>query len=366
MIKLDTSREYSGEKSEYSESDDKTIVVGVRLKSKVINTLKSIAEERSKEGVNVNHTDLIREAIEKIYAKELGIDYIDVAFERIKAKNLKNPFTKLTNEEILNNFNTLLTDRMSFCLNIHDDFKAFINSHSLLRSQFEIDYLPRQSKAVYELEENSIVAENRTLHFKSQCSPVTIPTWEMAVYPSLKLSEIKKAMSNKDENYVKELYENTFKKAALHHILQEEKIFFKLLKQLSKGKDVYLLDDIQEFELGKDNSHYRILCPESKINALLKALNLKKNIENIHALIKADYIYSPTKFINIIKVSDDDLNKVVVLKKNDAVLAIDTGVTILPADDPLLLRIGWVIYEELGMFINNSKDIKFFDVTDKE
>jgi poly-gamma-glutamate synthesis protein (capsule biosynthesis protein) len=85
-------------------------------------------------------------------------------------------------------------------------------------------------------------------------------------------------MSNKDENYVKELYENTFKKAALHHILQEEKIFFKLLKQLSKGKDVYLLDDIQEFELGKDNSHYRILCPESKINALLKALNLKKNI----------------------------------------------------------------------------------------
>lgn len=60
-----------------------------------------------------------------------------------------------------------------------------------------------------------------------------------------------------------------------------------------------------------------------------------------------------------------DRNGVLVLSSPDTVgvFAIRQDISVLPADDPKRLRIGWVIYEEVGILVANDYSIGFVTVT---
>lgn len=351
MIKLETSRVYS--ENEEKATDEKTIVVGVRLKSSIIEVLKQIADERNQDNNSnsVNHNDLIREAIDRVYGKELGLrNANDEALKEFEERYSHLEFTTKTSDQIDMVFNELWNGgqgRLAFAQALVFDFLNFINN-SLVRSNFTVDEL-KGGKPIFELEEGSVVSEKKALSFYTQCSPVTIPTWEIAVYPTIRLGEIKRA--NSRQLNAKKLYSENFKKAALTFMREEESIFLRLLNKLSKTKETYLLDDINEYvkdAVSKKESGWIILCPSDKFDKLKKQ--------------KID-----SKKVKIIKISNNILNKVVLINKEHAILILENNdITVLPADDPLILRLGWVIYSEAGMAINNHESLKFFDVTDKD
>jgi len=60
-----------------------------------------------------------------------------------------------------------------------------------------------------------------------------------------------------------------------------------------------------------------------------------------------------------------DSNTVLVVASPDTVGAfpIRQDITVLPADDPKKLRLGWVIYEEIGIVVVNDYAISKIDVT---
>lgn len=45
------------------------------------------------------------------------------------------------------------------------------------------------------------------------------------------------------------------------------------------------------------------------------------------------------------------------------VFPIRQDITVLPADDPIKLRLGWVIYEEVGVFIANDYSVSLIQVS---
>lgn len=60
-----------------------------------------------------------------------------------------------------------------------------------------------------------------------------------------------------------------------------------------------------------------------------------------------------------------DPDSVLVVASPDTVgaLPIRQDITVIPADDPKNLRLGWVIYEEIGVCILNDYAVSRIDVT---
>ena len=60
-----------------------------------------------------------------------------------------------------------------------------------------------------------------------------------------------------------------------------------------------------------------------------------------------------------------DSNTVLVVASPDTVGAfpIRQDITVLPADDPKKLRLGWVVYEEIGIVVINDYSVSKIEVS---
>jgi hypothetical protein len=60
-----------------------------------------------------------------------------------------------------------------------------------------------------------------------------------------------------------------------------------------------------------------------------------------------------------------DSNTVLVVASPDTVGAfpIRQDITVLPADDPKKLRLGWIIYEEIGIVVVNDYSVSKIEVS---
>ena len=358
--------------TEVEKEAEASIVAGVRLSPSVVNALKEMARTKSfEEGLNITHNDLIRDAIFETYRRYLAtaVDGVFAAFTSI-FKDIPfdffstDRFSKAANKgkNILSDPEKNLVLRTAFetdegrCLiaqNIHNVGYEFLNKHSLAYKVLQRDELHCGSLARYERRNKNSNAfcvahrgdVNNILSIDKEEDSLLIPTRELAVLPQLRLSDIKRLQG-------KELFDEInreLKHNMLQIIFNEERILFALLEAASKKVDNYLADDVKMY-LGEDDKiifhesraeFFRsILGPEVPLTAEASRKEPGRFIAVNHGL----------KDIAVIFSSDE--------KKKAGAIALRQNLTVLPADDPKVLKIGWVLYEEIGAFLE-AESLRF-------
>lgn len=195
-----------------------------------------------------------------------------------------------------------------------------------------------------------------------------VPLFEIASYPQVRLSQVKSRMFN--------LIDRAQTKAKNEISIQEDTYLFNLI---NNSVPASLVDD--------DYNH----VINSAAVGQLQVGDLNDAFAKIerHRLVVANIIMSPKRYAdvrnwgstvydfvtqrevlltgvfgriwtaNILVNSIMPDNVVFVTAPSDfvGVMPIRTEVTVIPADKPSRLRLGWVIYEELGMCVTNPKGI---------
>ena len=196
---------------------------------------------------------------------------------------------------------------------------------------------------------------------------IVVPLFEIAAHPSIRLSEIKARRF-----YIVDRAQIKAKEAIQK---EEDTNIFKALTAAATKRGDQLVSDVGSLTTAGLNRAFRNI--EQHDMVATKIILHANQYATIRTFGKDFYDEATTREILTtglfghlytadIHVSSRMVNtQVLVVSSPDTVGAfpIRQDITVLPADDPAKLRIGWVIYEEVGVAIINDYSISLITVS---
>ena len=239
-----------------------------------------------------------------------------------------------------------------------------------------VDELPQGALARYERDVAStahVVARRGAVPDQIQeGEEILVPTWEIAANPTIRLSEIKARRF-----YIVDRAQIKAKEAIQKE--EDTQIFNALIAAADNraaAGDPQVVTDIGTLSTTSLNSAFRFI--EQHDLVATKIVVHANRYADIRTFGKDFYdeatqreilttgLYGHLWTADIHVSSRMDPNTVLIVASPDTVGAfpIRQDITVLPADDPKKLRLGWVIYEEVGIAIINDYAISKIEVTD--
>lgn len=240
-----------------------------------------------------------------------------------------------------------------------------------------VDELPQGALARYERD----VVSTATIISRRGAVPdqwqegeeVLVPTFEIAAYPTIRMSEIKaRRFFIVDRAQIK----------AKEAIQKEEdrNIFNALIaaadnRALADASNSQVVQDIASLSTAGLNAAFRLVEQHDLVTS--KLIMTARGYADVRTFGKDFYDEATTREIlttglyghlwtaNIHVSSQMDNSTVLVLSSPDTVgvFPIRQDITVLPADDPKKLRLGWVIYEEIGICILNDYSVSKIEIS---
>jgi hypothetical protein len=193
---------------------------------------------------------------------------------------------------------------------------------------------------------------------------VLVPTFEIAAHPTIRLSEIKARRF-----YIVDRAQIKAKEAIQKE--EDRNIFAALIAACPAGQTV---TNVGTLETASLNTAYKYIEVHDLVAS--KVVMHPESYSAIRSFGKTFYDEATTREIlttglyghlwtaDIHVSSQLDSTKIIVTASPDTVGAfpIRQDITVLPADDPKKLRLGWVIYEEIGIVVMNDYAVAIIDV----
>lgn len=196
---------------------------------------------------------------------------------------------------------------------------------------------------------------------------VLVPTFEIAAHPSVRLSEIKARRF-----YIVDRAQIKAKEAIQK---EEDTNIFNTLIAAATNRADQVVTNVGTLSINSLNTAYRLI--EQHDLVATKVVLHANQFASIRVFGKDFYdeatqreiittgLYGHLWTADIHVSSRMDNDSVLVVASPDTVGAfpIRQDITVLPADEPKKLRLGWVIYEEIGIVVLNDYAISLIEVT---
>jgi hypothetical protein len=196
---------------------------------------------------------------------------------------------------------------------------------------------------------------------------ILVPTFEIAANPSVRLSEIKARRF-----YIVDRAQIKAKEA-----IQKEKDtnIFNALIAAATARGTQIVRNVGALTVNSLNTAYRLIEEHDLVST--KVVMHAQRFAEVRIFGKDFYdeatqreiittgLYGHLWTADIHVSSRMDPDRVLVVASPDTVGAfpIRQDITVLPADDPKKLRLGWVIYEEIGIVIVNDYAVSLIEIT---
>ncbi len=239
------------------------------------------------------------------------------------------------------------------------------------RKLLMVDELPQGALARYERDVASvayIIARRGAVPTQFvEGEEILVPTFEIAAHPTIRLTEIKARrfyIVDRAQIKAKEAIQKT-----------EDTNIFSALIAAADNRGTQVVTNIGTLNTNSLNSAYRLI-EENDLVATKVVMhpqqyaavrNFGKDFydEATQREIITTGLYGHLWTADIHVSSRMDPSTVLVVASPDTVGAfpIRQDITVLPADDPRRLRLGWVIYEEVGIVVINDYAVSKIEVT---
>lgn len=240
------------------------------------------------------------------------------------------------------------------------------------RKLLMVDELPQGALARYERDLASIahvIARRGAVPDQIQeGEEILVPTFEIAANPTIRLSEIKARRF-----YIVDRAQIKAKEAIQK---EEDTNIFNALIAAADNRGDQIVTDMGSLSTASLNSAFRLIEQHDLVAS--KIVLHANRYADIRVFGKDFYDEATTREIlttglyghlwtaDIHVSSRMDTGTVLVVSSPDTVGAfpIRQDITVLPADDPRKLRLGWVIYEEVGIVVINDYSLSKIEVSE--
>jgi hypothetical protein len=283
----------------------------------------------------------------------------------------KNALTDSEKEAII--AQALETDegRVALAQSMVEPIRRSLEYQAVGRKLLMVDELPQGALARYERDVAAvahIVARRGAVpDMITEGEEILVPTFEIAAYPTIRLSEIKarrfyivdRAQIKAKEAIQKEEDTNIFN--ALHAAVDARG---QEVTAPGSGLDGASLNEAFRMIEQHDLVATKIVMHANQY-AAVRTFGKEFFDEATTREILTTGLYGHLWTADIHVSSRMDPNKVLIVASPDTVGAfpIRQDITVLPADDPKKLRLGWVIYEEVGIVIVNDYAVSRVNVS---
>lgn len=239
------------------------------------------------------------------------------------------------------------------------------------RKLLMVDELPQGALARYERDVASVahvVSRRGAVPDQIQeGEEILVPTFEIAAHPTVRLSEIKARRF-----YIVDRAQIKAKEAIQK---EEDTNIFNALMAAADNRGDQVVTNVGTLTINSLNTAFRLI--EQHDLVATKIVLHANQFASVRIFGKDFYdeatqreiittgLYGHLWTADIHVSSRMDSSTVLVVASPDTVGAfpIRQDITVLPADDPKKLRLGWVIYEEIGIVVVNDYSVSKIDVT---
>ena len=239
------------------------------------------------------------------------------------------------------------------------------------RKLLMVDELPQGALARYERDVAAIahvVSRRGAVPDQIQeGEEVLVPTFEIAAHPTVRMSEIKARRF-----YIVDRAQIKAKEAIQK---EEDTNIFNALIAAATTLGTQIVTNVGTLSVTSLNTAYRMIEEHDLVTT--KVVMHARQFASIRILDKDFYdeatqreiittgLYGHLWTADLHVSSRMDTTTVILVASPDTVGAfpIRQDITVLPADDPKKIRLGWVIYEEIGIVILNDYAISLIEVT---
>lgn len=261
--------------------------------------------------------------------------------------------------------------RIALAQSMVEPIRRSLEYQAVGRKLVMVDELPQGALARYERDVASIAhvipRRGAVPDQITEGDEILVPTFEIAAYPTIRLSEIKarrfyivdRAQIKAKEAIQKEEDTNIFN--ALHAAVEGRN---QIVTAPGSGLDGASLNEAFRMIEQHDLVATKIVMHANQY-AAVRTFGKEFFDEATTREILTTGLYGHLWTADIHVSSRMDPDKVLVVASPDTVGAfpIRQDITVLPADDPKKLRLGWVIYEEVGIVVVNDYAISRVDVS---
>lgn len=261
--------------------------------------------------------------------------------------------------------------RIALAQSMVEPIRRSLEYQAVGRKLLMVDELPQGALARYERDVTSVahlVARRGAVPDQiTEGEEILVPTFEIAAYPTIRLSEIKarrfyivdRAQIKAKEAIQKEEDTNIFN--ALHAAVETRN---QIVSAPGSGLDGASLNEAFRMIEQHDLVATKIVMHANQY-AAVRTFGKEFFDEATTREILTTGLYGHLWTADIHVSSRMEADKVLVVASPDTVGAfpIRQDITVLPADDPKKLRLGWVIYEEVGIVVVNDYALARVDVS---
>jgi hypothetical protein len=280
----------------------------------------------------------------------------------------------LTNEDKLAVIEAALnTDegRVALAQAMVEPIRRSLEYQAVGRKLIMVDELPQGALARYERDVAAIahvISRRGAVPDQIQeGEEVLVPTFEIAAHPTVRLSEIKARRF-----YIVDRAQIKAKEAIQK---EEDTNIFNALIAAATNRGTQVVVNVGALSINSLNTAYRLI--EQHDLVATKVVLHANQFATIRIFGKDFYdeatqreiittgLYGHLWTADIHVSSRMDTDTVLVVASPDTVGAfpIRQDITVLPADDPKKLRLGWVIYEEVGIVVLNDYALSIIEVS---
>lgn len=283
----------------------------------------------------------------------------------------KNALTDSQKEAVIAQALETEEGRIALAQSMVEPIRRSLEYQAVGRKLLMVDELPQGALARYERDVTSVahlVARRGAVPDQiTEGEEILVPTFEIAAYPTIRLSEIKarrfyivdRAQIKAKEAIQKEEDTNIFN--ALHAAVESRN---QIVSAPGSGLDGASLNEAFRMIEQHDLVATKIVMHANQY-AAVRTFGKEFFDEATTREILTTGLYGHLWTADIHVSSRMESDKVLVVASPDTVGAfpIRQDITVLPADDPKKLRLGWVIYEEVGIVVVNDYAISRVDVS---
>jgi len=283
----------------------------------------------------------------------------------------KNSLTDSQKEEII--AQALNTDegRVALAQAMVEPIRRSLEYQAVGRKLLMVDELPQGALARYERDVAAIahvIARRGAVPDQIQeGEEILVPTFEIAAHPTVRLSEIKARRF-----YIVDRAQIKAKEAIQK---EEDTNIFTALTAAANTLGTQVVTNVGTLTTASLNTAFRLI--EQHDLVATKIVLHANQYASIRTFGKDFYDEATTREIittglyghlwtaDIHVSSRMETDEILVVASPDTVGAfpIRQDITVLPADDPKKLRLGWVIYEEVGIVVINDYAVSLIQVT---
>lgn len=296
---------------------------------------------------------------------------------------IANEQNRITAQERLNIVSSLLANdqgRFQLAASMAEPLREYRDYTGIGRRAFQIDELGQGELAYYDKDIQTpsyIVSEEGTdVQVVIRAERVFVPLFEIATNLTIPITQIR------ERRY--DLQSRVKTKSRTEMIRKEDQIIFGMFDKISKDpktfnpiqtvarNDLSIADfskakgEIEKW--GDVNAHYMFINPKNEHT--LRIMNAQNNgyfidFETTRQLLNQGYI-GTLYGMQILKSPEVPENKIYITAEPEffGKLVIGQDITVLCADEPKDRKIGFSIYEQLGILIHNTKGLATIEITE--